>query len=118
MAKNVELLSKDYDGIKITLGADVSAGDYGADGVVHGFYLTDGSDGDEAFLVTKAHLVKCPKQAALAIGPGDAVYYDTTEDEVDKTNTNELVGYCVEDAAAADTHVLITWDGFAEFLKS
>jgi predicted RecA/RadA family phage recombinase len=119
MAKFLELYSADYVDLKDTVaGAAVDAGDYVNVGGVHGFYLVDGAIGDEIAIVIEAPIVKATKEAALAINAGDVVYYDTAADEIDKTDTNVLVGYAVRDALAADTHVFIRWDGLAAQLKA
>lgn len=119
MAKEIELYSSDYKALEVEVaGAAVDAGDYVAVGEVHGFYLVDAEVGDEATVVIEAEMVKCDKQASLAIDAGDVVYYDTTANEIDKTNTNELVGYAVRDAAAGDASVYVRWNGLAAHLKA
>lgn len=47
------------------------------------------------------------KQASLAINFGDEVWWDTSALEVDKTNTNANLGFCLESALAADTTVRV-----------
>lgn len=47
------------------------------------------------------------KAANLAIAVGDAVYYDTTNDCINKTNTNVPAGWAVADASASDTVVRV-----------
>ena len=52
--------------------------------------------------------VAFPKEAALAVVPGDKVYYVTAAGNCNKTSAgNTLVGIAVEAAAAADTTVLV-----------
>jgi len=116
---NITLLSADYESVEVVVsGSAVSAGDdVQLNSGVYGFYLTDGEIGDTVTVVTKASRVRAPKQAPLAIAVGEIVYYDTTGNEIDKTNTNVLVGSCVEDGASADTTIVVSWDGFAAFLK-
>lgn len=48
---------------------------------------------------------RLPKEAGLAISQGDIVYFDTGAKEVDKTNTNNKLGYASKGALAGDTHV-------------
>lgn len=119
MAKHLELFGSEYETVQDTVaGSAVDAGDYVNVGGIHGFYLVDGAIGDEVAIVVKANKVKADKQASLAIDSGDVVYYDTSGDEVDKTDTNVLCGYAIEDAAAASSYVYIAWDGFAAHLKA
>ena len=47
------------------------------------------------------------KEAPLVISEGDAVYWDDTANEADKTATNNYIGVCVEDAASAATTVRV-----------
>lgn len=116
---DIVLLSVDYESTQEVLSGTVSAGDeVQLNSGVYGFYLTDGVSGETVTVITKASRVRCSKQAALAIAVGEVVYYDTTNNEVDKTGTNVLIGTCVEAALAADTTVVISWDGFASFLKA
>lgn len=119
MAKHLELMSGTYETLKHTVASAAKvAGDDITLNQAFGFFLVDGAVGDEVAIVVKADTVKAAKQAALAINEGDAVYFDTVANEVDKTNTNTLCGYCVKPALAADTHVYIAFDGFASFLKA
>lgn len=47
------------------------------------------------------------KTASLAISLGDAVYFDTTNKKITKTNTDVPAGWAIKAAAAADTTVLV-----------
>lgn len=47
------------------------------------------------------------KEAPLVITKGDKVYWDATNNNIDKTNTNKPFGFCVEDAASAATTVKV-----------
>jgi len=119
MAQFLELKSANYESIEVVIaGAAVVKGDYATYNDINGFYISDGAIGDTVILITKAEKVKAVKQAALAINNGDAVYYDSAADEVDKTNTNDLVGFCIKSALAGDTHVMINFNGYAKFLKT
>jgi predicted RecA/RadA family phage recombinase len=52
--------------------------------------------------------VEFPKEAALAINPGDVCYWVAANSNANKTATsNTKLGICVEAALAADTVVLI-----------
>lgn len=48
-----------------------------------------------------------PKEAPLVISVGDQVYWDATNDNIDKTDTNVPAGKAVAAAASADTTVLV-----------
>ena len=52
--------------------------------------------------------VEFPKLAALAIEPGEVVYWDDTNRECNKTSAgNTKCGICVEASEAADSVVLV-----------
>lgn len=61
------------------------------------------STGKGSLAVEGVFLLK--KEASLAIAQGDIVYWDDTANEVDKTNTNNKLGYAHKAALGADTHV-------------
>jgi predicted RecA/RadA family phage recombinase len=48
-----------------------------------------------------------PKEAPLVISVGDQVYWDATNDNIDKTDTNVPAGKAVAAAASADTTVMV-----------
>jgi predicted RecA/RadA family phage recombinase len=48
-----------------------------------------------------------PKDGALAITQGDQLYWDTVNDECDKTNTNVPCGKAYATAAVADAEVQV-----------
>jgi predicted RecA/RadA family phage recombinase len=45
------------------------------------------------------------KEAALVIAQGDIVYWDDTANEVDKTSSNNKLGYAFKAALAGDANV-------------
>jgi predicted RecA/RadA family phage recombinase len=52
--------------------------------------------------------VSMPKNTSLAINAHDKVYFDVADDEINKSAAgNTQCGYCLEDAASADTHVVM-----------
>ena len=52
--------------------------------------------------------VELPKKSSLAINAMDAVYWDDTAKEINKTAAgNTACGHCVESAGASDTTVVI-----------
>ncbi len=116
MAKEIELLTATYEESRMTIaGANVVAGEFDQSNDVNGFHLVDAIIGKVVAFITKADRVKVIKQATLAINMGDAVYFDITAREADKTNTNEFFGYCTKKAETADTHVECDFDGHAAF---
>ncbi len=64
------------------------------------------ADVDNAFVYRGK--IEFPKLAALAIEPGEKVYWDDTNREVNKTSAgNTLCGICVDASAAADSVCLV-----------
>lgn len=119
MAKELEVMAKDYEEIRYTpSGSALLAGVLVNTGNAYGFPVADIADGEEGILVVRCQNVKVAKEAALAVSNGDALYFDTTAREADKTNTNVLVGFANKPALAADTHVYMNFDGRAAFLKA
>lgn len=93
---------QDYDLLPFTAGADYSAGDFVEIGSIRGVVVEDVLSGAEGIAIvgTPACGMLVNKDDSLAVTLGDILYYDATNDEVDKTNTNAFFGYAV--AAAAD----------------
>jgi predicted RecA/RadA family phage recombinase len=54
-----------------------------------------------------AEVWNLPKEAPLVIAQGDVVYWDDTNNNIDKTNTNVLAGKAFAAAASADTTVKV-----------
>ena len=71
------------------------------------FYLDDASATIEAGVCHGAKKALFPKTASLVINEGDRVYWNDTTKKVTKTNTDRAIGWCIADALAADTTVLI-----------
>lgn len=61
----------------------------------------------KAVYETGSNGLELKKQASLAINFGDEVWWDTSALEVDKTNTNANLGFCIKAALAADTVVRV-----------
>lgn len=106
-----EARSPDYVAIEITAGADLVAGQYLAESLLKGFTLVDILTGEKGVLI-----ISCPKVKAVkavgAIDPGDPIYYHASTSNVSKVSTSGVfVGYAVEAALSADTHVLIKFTG-------
>lgn len=77
--------------------------------VVNGQVLvaTDAYAADEVGIYIFRGPVEFDKEAALAVAPGEVVYWDGTANEADKTDTNTKAGICKEASAAAATTVLV-----------
>ena len=117
MAKKFELLSGDYVNIVHDDAGAVVAGEFKTIGEVNAFALVDGLAAEPVVYITKGR-AKAEKNGALAVNAGDALYWNAGNGNVDKTGTGVLVGYAKEDAATADTHVVMNFDGQAAFLKA
>lgn len=77
---------------------------------LQGFAGAD-TDAGEKYTLHKGGVYELDKQASLAISEGNLVYWDASANsnagEVDKTNTNVLLGEAYKDAGASDTKVLV-----------
>lgn len=98
---------QDYDLLPFTAGADYSAGDFVEIGTIAGVVVEDVANGAEglAIIGTPACGMLVNKDDNLAVTLGDALYYDATNNEVDKTNTNPYFGRAVAAAVLAATTV-------------
>lgn len=118
MAKKMEMLSASYVDVKATAGADLSAGDVVVGTNFVGFTLVDVANGDDYTLIRESENVRAEK-ATGALTIDDLVYWDNSAKNVTKTATsNKFIGYVKEAVASADTHVRISFDGKANFLKA
>ncbi len=66
----------------------------------------DIADGETGELLTE-EVFTVAKEAPLVIDQGDTVYWDATNDNIDKTDTNVLAGKAFADAASAATTVQV-----------
>lgn len=87
-------------------------------GSVHGFVFDSQGDAtintleeDVYTFMFKAEKVEADKDAA-SIDQGALVYWDGVSVTASASG-NQLVGVCIEAAAAGDSTVLMTWDGMA-----
>lgn len=118
MAKIFECIGSRYNYAVITASGAKTAGAFHALGTgENGYILNDIADTYDGLVVTGGR-TKAKKNEALAISAGDALYYNSTNSNVDKTDTGVLVGRAEEDAASADTHVIMQWVSMAAFLKA
>ncbi len=119
MAKKFNLLSKDYKTLERTLTADVVAGAYVADEDMVGFYLVDGVNGAKATVIVEAEQVAVEKASGQAWSPGDTIYYHVANGNCTNVDTGAIqVGYVHESALTADVEGIISFDGYARFLKA
>lgn len=107
-------MAKNYlqPGSTITLTApyDVSSGDGLIVGSIFGVAAGDALSGEPVeTAVTGVWTLK--KTSALAIAAGDLLYWDNTAKEINKTNTNKLVGAAVAAAANPSATVDIRLNG-------
>lgn len=65
--------------------------------------IADGEDG-ELFI---EEVFEVAKEAPLVIAQGDKVYWDATNDNIDKTDTNVPAGIAFAPAASAATTVFV-----------
>lgn len=87
-------------------GTAITAGTPVLVGTLLGIALNDIAAGATGELAL-AEVWNLPKDATLAITQGDQLYWDDTNDEVDKTNTNVACGRAYTSALAAATHVQV-----------
>ena len=118
MAKKFELFSMKYEELQYTAAGTVVAGSFITRDETNGFTLVDVVSGDKVTLVTKAEKVKV-EVAAVTIVSGEAAYWDSSANNVTNVvGSNTLVGHFVRDAASADTHGFIKFDGALAFAKA
>lgn len=85
-------------------GSAVVAGEVVVVGTLVGVALGDIAAAAEGELAI-AEVWTLPKEAPLVISQGDLVYWDDTNNNIDKTNTNVLAGRCWKSAVSAATEV-------------
>jgi len=85
-------------------GSAVVAGEVVAVGTIVGVALGDIAD-DATGELAIAEVWTLPKEAPLVIDQGDLVYWDDTNNNIDKTDTNVLAGRCFKSAVSAATTV-------------
>jgi len=88
--------------ITITAGGTVSAGDV-FEGVDHiGVYMEDAVSGDAVGLGIAGEWLMA-KETGVAFAVGDRLYWDATNNRLDKTATNIPAGIATATAASGDT---------------
>lgn len=123
MAKEFELLSKNYEEMKVLPAAAAAAGELVTYNEVNGFHFVDFSAeqvaaGEEATLITNADTVKVIKAAGQAWVAGEAVAFVVASSHVSNVLTsNILVGHAKEAALTAAVEGFIQFDGMLAFAK-
>jgi predicted RecA/RadA family phage recombinase len=90
----------------VTLAGTVSSGGVAELADCIGVYATDGVSGDQV-TVHMDGVHKLAKETGVAFTAGDMLYWDATNDNLDKTDTNIPAGICWADAASGDTTALV-----------
>jgi predicted RecA/RadA family phage recombinase len=81
-----------------------------------GVYMTDADADEQVAFLTQADKILLPKAAVspTAFSAGDKVYFDHADEELNESSSgNTLCGRAIEAAAAADTEVLVAFNGLA-----
>ena len=102
-----EFVSGNYTAAEHTpSGADIAAGEVIT--VVDTNWIAHRAieDGELGALATRGGIYRVTKDATVAMTKGDRVYWDATNNNLDKTNTNKPFGYAAETVAADATTVL------------
>ena len=101
------LLQQDGSTMTVTLAGTVSAGDVREMDESIGVYAADGVSGDSA-AVLMTGVFTLDKETGVVFTAGDRLYWDATNDRLDKTSTNTPAGICWEDAATGDTSAKVS----------
>lgn len=88
----------------------VESGDGALVGSIFGVAAGDAESDDEVDIVTTG-VFTLPKTSALAISVGDKVYWDDTAREVNKTDTNTLIGVAVSAAINPSATINVRLNG-------
>lgn len=124
MAKELNLLSKNYEEMTITPGAAGAAGEFLTVNEVNGFLLVDISAaevalGEDRALITKAEKVEVAKLAGAAWVTGEAVAFVVATSNVSNViGADILCGHVIEPALSAAVVGYISFDGTLAYAKS
>jgi len=124
MAKEAELLSKTYMEMRVVPAGAAVAGEVIKYNDVLGFHLVDHTAaqvaaGEPAALIVKAEQVKVIKNTGEVWAPGEPIYWDPANSWFSNVaGALDVAGYAREDVASLVLEAVITFDGFAEFLKT
>ena len=112
---NIFALNNSYTDVQYSGTLDLTKGDDVTIGTSLGFAFKtyDASEDDSVTVIISCSKVQAQKKAATAIAVGAKVYWDAGNSVITNSSTsNTEVGVCVEDAASADTTIIITWQGY------
>lgn len=124
MAKECELRCKSYEEIRIVPAGAAVAGEVVVYDEAVGFHLVDFSAaqvtaGESAALIIKAERCQVIKNTGETWVPGEAVYWDPTNNWfTNVAGALSMVGHVVEDVASAVLTAVINFDGRMGFLKA
>lgn len=93
---------QDGDVVNVTLGGTVTAGTVIEFVDSIGVLLESGVSGDVRAVAMEG-VYQVDKETGVAFAVGDALYWDATNDRLDKTTTNLPAGLCWAAAATGDT---------------
>lgn len=95
------------DVLDFPAGADKSAGDVEELATFIGVWLEDVTSGNNGPLLVKNAVVNLAKETGVVFTPGDVLYWDATNNRLDKTDTNIPAGIAAAAAATGDTEAKI-----------
>lgn len=115
---SIKLNSRNYSEVEYAPSAEIKKGVFVAastlGGSLNGFVgFADIPANAVGTIVVKAEKVSVSKLATdgLAFAPGEIVRYNATAGKVTKTGSDPAIGYAKKAAVAADTEVVIEFDG-------
>lgn len=124
MAKELELLSKNYEEMTVTPAGATAVGEFVTYNEVNGFLIEsiDAAQvvlGEDRALITKAEKVKCVKLAGAAWLSGEAVAFVVATSNVSNViGSDILCGHAIEPAASAAVVGYISFDGMLAYTMS
>ncbi len=96
--------------LELTAPYDVTSGDGALVGSIFGVACQTVANGAAGVFATKG-IFTMKKTSALAISVGDLLYWDNSAKEVNKTNTNKLIGVAVSAASNPSATVKVRLNG-------
>jgi predicted RecA/RadA family phage recombinase len=124
MAKECELLSKEYDEIRVIPGAAAAAGEVLIKAQATGFHLVDFSAaqvsaGESAAFIIRAAKCKVAKKSGETWAVGEAIYWDAANNWFSNVaGALNLCGRVHEAAVSAAVLGYIVFDGREAFTKA
>lgn len=93
--------------LTLTVGATTSSGDPVVVSDLFGVIIAKDDSDNTMASVQVTGVFTLAKADALVISQGDALYWNTTNSNLDKTNTGKFVGHAIADAGSSDGTVEI-----------